>query len=86
MTQLFNKKVRKKALEISKNSFSTYLKNVLLYRCSETVTKSSQRLAVSRFSFFFYYRSIRIIDNGASSHRTRNARFRARRADHLHYL
>ena len=31
---------------------------------------------------FFYYRSICIIDNGASRRRTRNARFRARRADH----
>ena len=29
---------------------------------------------------FFYYRSICIIDNGASSRRTRNARFRGRRA------
>ena len=34
------------------------------------------------FILFFYYRSICIIDNGASKHRTRNARFRARRADH----
>ena len=32
--------------------------------------------------FFFYYKSICIIDNGASRHRTRNARFRVRRADH----
>ena len=32
--------------------------------------------------FFFYYRSICIIDIGASNHRTRNARFRARSADH----
>ena len=32
------------------------------------------------FFFYFYYRSICIIDNGASRHRTRNARFRARRA------
>ena len=29
-----------------------------------------------------YYRGICIIDNGASRRRTRNARFRARRADH----
>ena len=32
--------------------------------------------------FFFYYRSICIIDDGASRRRTRNTRFRARRADH----
>ena len=38
-------------------------------------------LLVSIF-FFFYYIGIRIIDNGASRRRTRNARFRARRADH----
>ena len=31
---------------------------------------------------FFYYRSTCIIDNGAHRRRTRNARFRARRADH----
>ena len=30
--------------------------------------------------FFLYYRSICIIDNGASRRRTRNAIFRARRA------
>ena len=34
------------------------------------------------FDLFFYYRSICIIDSGASRRRTRNARFRARRADH----
>ena len=34
------------------------------------------------FFFFFYYIGIRIIDNGGSRRRTRNARFRARRADH----
>ena len=32
--------------------------------------------------YFFYYRSICIIDSGASRRRTRNARFQARRADH----
>ena len=42
---------------------------------------------VQKFFFFyllfiFYYIGIRIIDNGASRRRTRNARFRARRADH----
>ena len=31
---------------------------------------------------FFLYRSICIIDNGASRRRPQNARFRARRADH----
>ena len=31
---------------------------------------------------FFYYRSICIIDDGASRRRTRISRFRARRADH----
>ena len=48
------------------------------------------RIALSRvfISFeaflllYFYYRIICIIDNGASRYRTRNARFRARRADH----
>ena len=34
------------------------------------------------FFFFFNYRIICIIDNGASRRRTRNARFRVRRADH----
>ena len=29
-----------------------------------------------------HHRGLYIIDNGASRHRTRNARFRARRADH----
>ena len=32
--------------------------------------------------FFFFYGSTCIIDDGASRRRTRNARFRARRADH----
>ena len=32
--------------------------------------------------YFFYKRSICIIDNGVNRRRTRNARFRARRADH----
>ena len=31
------------------------------------------------YFFIFFYRSICIIDNGASRHRTRNARFRARK-------
>ena len=34
------------------------------------------------FFFIFLYIGILIIDNGASRRRTRNARFRARRADH----
>ena len=34
------------------------------------------------FCYLFYKRSICIIDNGASRRRTRNARFRARHADH----
>ena len=34
--------------------------------------------------FFVYYRSTCIIDDGASRRRTRSARFRDRRADHLH--
>ena len=33
-------------------------------------------------TLFFFYRSICIIDDGASRRRTRNTRFRARRADH----
>ena len=33
--------------------------------------------------FVCYYRGICFIDNGTSRRRTRNARFRARRADHL---
>ena len=39
---------------------------------------------ISKFKnrFFFFYRSICIIDNGASRRRARNARFRDRRADH----
>ena len=37
------------------------------------------------FIFFFYYRSICIIDDGASRRRTRISRFRARRADHSHH-
>ena len=36
----------------------------------------------SNLFIFFYKRSICIIDNGVSRRRTRNARFRARRADH----
>ena len=35
------------------------------------------------FFIFFYYTSTCIIDDGASRCRTRNARFRTRRADHL---
>ena len=31
---------------------------------------------------FFYFRSICFLDNDVSKHQTRNARFRARRADH----
>ena len=38
--------------------------------------------ALTTCLFFYFYRSICIIDIGASKHRTRNARFRARRADH----
>ena len=39
-------------------------------------------LGDSHAIYFFYYRSICIIDDGASRGRTRNARFRARRTDH----
>ena len=44
---------------------------------------SRQILKSWLFFFYFYYRGICIIDNGASRRRTRNARFRARRADQL---
>ena len=44
----------------------------------ETLVSEPDALTV----LIFYYRSICIIDNGASRHRTQNARFRVRRADH----
>ena len=51
-----------------------------------TTIKSTNLVNATFFIFFyfflFYYRSICIIDNGASRRRTRNARFRAGRADH----
>ena len=47
--------------------------------CCWAIRKCSNILSFS----FFYYRSICIIDNGASRRRTRNVRFRDGRADHL---
>ena len=46
--------------------------------------KVAKNVATDIYLFFFnfYYRGVRIIDNGVSKRRTRNARFRARRADH----
>ena len=48
------------------------------------MSNPSFNIIAIRDSVTFYYRSICIIDNGASRRRTRNACFRARRADHLH--
>ena len=43
--------------------------------------KDFNSVAIFLLFILFYKRSICIIDNGANRRRTRNARFRARRAD-----
>ena len=55
-------------------------------RLNESSFASITISAIILFFFFYYYIGIRIIDNGASRRRTRNARFRARRADHSSYI
>ena len=52
------------------------------YRRKVFFPKIRRCTALFVFFFLFYYRSICIIDNGASRRRTRNTRYRARRADH----
>ena len=69
-------------------SFFFYLRVAQKYNALVPVDISSNKVVGQAackcyfFFFFLYYIGIRIIDNGASRRRTRNARFRARRADH----
>ena len=59
-----------------------FVKFLIFQQISVQLQNASNRGIASSFLIFFYYRSICIIDSGASRRRTRNARFRARRADH----
>ena len=60
------------------------LLEVCLFSRQALVSQFLQPVASTKSDsfFLFFYRSICIIDDGASRRRTRNTRFRARRADH----